>query len=84
MVDINLLEKSFVIFRLNSLNRNLRNELKLSKKIYFYDNGVRNALISNFQILEGRQDIGKLWENFIVMERMKYNQYTKNYLNNLL
>ena len=78
---INLLEKSFVIFRLNSLNRNLRNELKLSKKIYFYDNGVRNALISNFQILEGRQDIGKLWENFIVMERMKYNQYTKNYLN---
>jgi uncharacterized protein len=78
---IDLLEKCFIIFKLKSLNRNLRNELKLSKKIYFYDNGVRNALISNFQILEGRQDIGALFENYIISERQKYNHYHFNYVN---
>ena len=70
-----LLEQAFVIFRLNSFSRNLRNELKASKKIYFYDNGIRNALINNFTQIEARTDIGALWENFLVAERMKFNDY---------
>jgi uncharacterized protein len=78
---IQLLEKSFVVFRLHSFSRNLRNELKLSKKIYFYDNGIRNALISSFKLLEGRQDIGALWENYLVSERKKRNQYNRFYGN---
>jgi predicted AAA+ superfamily ATPase len=72
---INLLEQCFVVFRLNGLSRNLRNELKKSKKIYFYDNGIRNALLQNFSPLNLRQDIGALWENFFVSERQKYNLY---------
>jgi len=76
---IQLLEKTFVIFRLNSFSRNQRNELKASKKIYFYDNGIRNALISNFKMLEGRQDIGALWENYLVSERKKFNAYCNSY-----
>jgi len=78
---VQLLEKSFIVFRLHSFSRNLRNELKSSKKIYFYDNGIRNSLISSFQLLEGRQDIGALWENYLVSERMKSNQYTNFYGN---
>lgn len=69
---IDLLEKSFVIFRLGSFSRNLRNELKFSKKIYFYDLGIRNALINNFNDLSLRQDTGALWENFLISERQKY------------
>ena len=61
-----LLEQSYVIFRLNSFSRNLRNELKTSKKIYFYDNGIRNALIANFNQIEGRADRGALWDNFLI------------------
>ncbi len=80
---INLLEKTYVIFQLRSLNRNLRNELKKSRKIYFYDNGIRNSIISNFQPVKLRQDIGALWENFLISERQKYlnnNQvYTKTF-----
>jgi predicted AAA+ superfamily ATPase len=68
---IDLLEKSFVVFRIRSLSRNVRNELKRSQKIYFYDNGIRNALISNFSPPEMRTDIGALWENFLVSERTK-------------
>lgn len=68
---IDLLEKNFVIFRLDSYSRNLRNELKKSKKFYFYDLGIRNSLISNFSPLEYRHDKGALWENFCVVERMK-------------
>lgn len=77
-----VLEQSFVIFRLSSFSRNLRNELKNSKKIFFYDNGIRNALIANFAIAENREDIGKLWENFLVSERIKkiyYEELWKNY-----
>ena len=70
---IDLLEKSFVIFRLRSFSRNLRNELKKSTKIYFWDNGIRNAVINDFSVLNLRQDKGKLWENFIVSERIKSN-----------
>ena len=69
---IDLLEKNFVLFRLRSFSRNLRNELKKSRKIYFYDNGVRNAIINNFQSLDLRTDQGALWENFLVSERQKY------------
>ena len=78
---IALLEKAFVIFRLHSLSRNHRNELKKSKKIYFYDNGIRNALIANFNPLSLRQDTGALWENFMVSERMKYVHYNTIYCN---
>lgn len=70
-----LLEQTFVIFRLGSFSRNLRNELKSSRKIYFYDNGIRNALIANFSQIETRNDVGALWENFIISERMKKLSY---------
>ena len=72
---ISLLEKSFVVFRLNGLSRNIRNELKKSKKIYFYDNGLRNAVINQFNPLNLRNDKGQLWENFLVSERMKTLSY---------
>ena len=71
---IDLLEKTYIIFRLNGLNRNVRNEIKKGKKIYFYDNGIRNAIIGNFLPLTSRTDNGALWENFLVSERIKYNR----------
>lgn len=70
---IQLLEKSFVIFKLRPFSRNLRTELKKLRKIYFYDTGIRNALINNFNPLNLRQDTGALWENFAISERIKYN-----------
>jgi predicted AAA+ superfamily ATPase len=76
-----VLEQSYVIFRLSSFSRNLRNELKNSKKIYFYDNGVRNALIADFSLAETRQDIGKLWENYLVSERIKKLDYQNIWTN---
>ncbi|MFI3286089.1 MAG: ATP-binding protein [Rikenellaceae bacterium] len=76
-----LLEQTFVIFRLSSFSRNLRNELKSSKKIYFYDNGIRNALIANFAQAELRGDMGALWENFLISERMKNNHYSNRWCN---
>lgn len=76
---ISLLEKNFVVFRLESYSRNLRNEIKRGKKIYFYDNGVRNAVLSNFAPIELRNDIGILWENLMVSERMKRNSYLGSY-----
>ncbi len=78
---INLLEQTRIIFRLPSYNRNLRNELKFGRKIYFCDNGIRNALINNFSDIELRQDAGSLWENFMISELRKYNHYTHNYCN---
>jgi len=72
---IDLLEKAFVIFKVNSFNKNLRNELTKSKKIYFYDNGIRNAIIGNYNPFQNRNDIGALWENFMISERMKHNFY---------
>ena len=78
---INLLEQSFVLFKLSSFSRNLRNELKKSHKIYFYDNGVRNAIISNFNPLQLRNDTGALWENYLISERIKYCEYHKIYCN---
>ena len=76
---IDLLEKCFVVFRLPSYSRNLRNEIKKGKKIYFYDNGIRNALLSNFAQPEFRTDMGALWENFLVSERLKRNVYKGTY-----
>ncbi len=76
---IDLLEKSYVIFHLRSYSKNVRNELKKSTKIYFYDNGVRNALISNFKPLALRNDKGALWENYLISERMKRIQYSLGY-----
>lgn len=78
---VDLLEKCYIVFRLNGLSRNLRSELKKSKKIYFYDNGIRNALIQNFNSINLRQDMGALWENFFISERMKYNHYNGRYVN---
>lgn len=72
---IDILEKSFIIFRLGSFSRNLRNELKISRKIYFWDLGVRNAVIGNLAQIENRTDAGELWENFVIAERMKRNAY---------
>lgn len=76
---IDLLEKCFVVFRLNGFNRNLRTELKKSKKIYFYDNGIRNAILQNFAPLSMRQDTGALWENFVISERIKMNHYSGSF-----
>jgi len=78
---IELLEKTFVIFRLRSFSRNLRNELKKSRKIYFYDNGIRNALLNNFSPLSLRTDKGALFENYLVSERMKFLHYSGQYAN---
>lgn len=72
---IDYLEKSFIVFRLSGLNRNLRKEVGKKDKIYFYDLGVRNILIDNLKNLKDRSDVGALWENFLVIERMKRNAY---------
>lgn len=76
---IGLLEKCFVVFRLESFSQNIRNEIKKGKKVYFYDNGIRNAVISNFAPIEMRNDVGALWENLMVSERIKRNAYQKSY-----
>lgn len=76
---ISLLEQAFIIFRLPSFARNLRNELKFSKKIYFYDLGIRNALIGNFSPLDIRTDAGALWENYLISERIKVCHYAEFY-----
>ena len=76
---IDLLEKCYIVFRLGAFNRNLRTELKKSKKVYFYDNGIRNAVIQNFAPLSMRNDVGALWENFFISERIKANEYEGRY-----
>jgi predicted AAA+ superfamily ATPase len=78
---IDLLEKTYVIFRVGALSRNLRKELRLSRKIYFYDNGVRNALIAQFGAIELRPDRGALWENYLMAERRKYIEYNGMWVN---
>lgn len=74
---IQLLEQAFVVFRLGAFSRNLRKELSRSRKIYFFDNGIRNALINNFSDIDLREDRGKLWENFLISERIKYLNYSE-------
>lgn len=78
---VDILEKSFIIFRLGSFSRNLRNELKASRKIYFWDLGIRNAVIGNLAQIENRNDIGELWENYAISERMKQNAYRNSFAN---
>ena len=76
---IDILEKSYVVFRLGSFSRNLRNELKSSRKVYFWDMGIRNAIIGNFSHMESRTDAGALWENFVIAERMKRLSYQDSF-----
>lgn len=76
---ISLLEKSFVIFRLRSFSRNVRNEIKKGRKIYFYDNGIRNTIIENFNKINLRTDKGALFENYFISERKKYLHYNHIY-----
>ena len=76
-----MLEKAFIIFRLRSFSRNLRNEIKNNRKIYFWDNGIRNIIIANLNSFDIRQDKGALWENFLISERLKKNQYHKRIVN---
>ena len=78
---IDILEQCFIIFRLNSFSRNLRNEISKSIKIYFYDLGIRNVLIKNFNPLSIRNDAGFLWENFCIIERIKKNKYNNIFAN---
>jgi len=80
-IYIDLLEKAFVIFRLQPLSRNLRNEISTSRKFYFFDTGIRNILINNLNPIDFRNDLGALWENFIISERMKFIHYNSIYAN---
>ncbi len=72
---IDILEKAFVVYKLSAFSGKLRYEIKTNRKIYFYDNGIRNAVIGNYNPIQLRNDIGVLWENFLLSERLKFNQY---------
>ncbi|MBN1924544.1 MAG: DUF4143 domain-containing protein [Prolixibacteraceae bacterium] len=76
---LDLLEKSYIIFKLGSFSKNLRNELKKSRKYYFYDLDIRNAVFNNFVPLEQRTDIGAIWENFCIVEYLKTLEYSEEY-----
>jgi len=78
---IELLEKAFVIFRLRSFSRNLRKEIAKGQKIYFYDLGIRNALIRNFNPMQLRNETGGIWENFCIVERLKFNLVNRHFVN---
>src|SRR3989344_4416128 len=78
---LDILEQTFIIFRMPSFNRNLRKELGKRYKIFFYDLGLRNALINNFNPLKLRNDVGQMWENYIIAERMKYHSYLQTSVN---
>ncbi len=79
---LSLLENAFVIKRMGGFSRNLRNEITKSSRYYFFDNGVRNAIINNFNPVSNRNDMGMLWENFMVMERIKKQEYQRLFSNN--
>ena len=74
---LDLLTKIFIIIRVDGFSRNLRKEITKNSRYYFYDNGIRNALINNFNDLQTRNDVGQLWENYIVLERLKKRTYTQ-------
>ncbi len=76
---LDLLEKAFVIKKISAFSRNLRNEISKSAKYYFWDTGIRNAVINDFRPIELRNDLGALWENFVVMELMKKYEYQRRY-----
>lgn len=75
---IDILVNNYVVFKLSSFSKNLRNEIKRNQKIYFYDTGIRNAVINDFRPINSRQDKGVLWENFLINERLKRNSYHKH------
>ena len=75
---ISLLEMAFVVFTLPALSRNVRNEIKKGRKIYFYDNGILNAVTGNFMPLQNRNDVGALWENYLVSERIKWQYFQRS------
>lgn len=79
---LDLLTKNFVVFKLQGFSRNLRNEITKSSKWYFYDIGIRNTLIANFNTIKLRNDVGELWENYVIAERIKYQQYKGILVNN--
>ena len=79
---IDLLEKAFIIKKIGGFSRNLRKEIVKTSRYYFYDNGIRNSIINNFNPIEHRNDIGMLWENFMVMERLKKQEYEGMHSNN--
>lgn len=79
---LDLLEKTFVIYKLSGFSRNLRKEISKSSRFYFYDNGIRNVLINNFNMLNLRDDIGQLWENYVITERIKKQEYGELQSNN--
>lgn len=78
---LDILEKNYIIFRLESFSGNLRNEIKKSRKYYFYDNGIMNAVTGNLNLIQNRNDTGALWENFCISERKKYNEYHQRLVN---
>jgi len=79
---LNLFEQSFILYNLRGYNRNLRKEVTKKSKYYFWDNGIRNAVIKNFNNLDTRDDVGALWENYLVAERLKKQEYRRIYANN--
>ena len=79
---LDMLSKVFVVYRISGFNKNLRKEIVKNNRWYFYDNGVRNALIQNFNKLELRADVGDLWENYLAAERIKYQNYTQLHCTN--
>ncbi len=79
---LDLLEKVFVIKKINGFSRNLRKEVTKNSRYYFYDNGIRNAIINNFNEIENRNDLGDLWENYLFIERLKKQEYKRIYSNN--
>jgi predicted AAA+ superfamily ATPase len=78
---LDLFEKNYILYNLRGFSRNLRSEVTKTSKYYFYDNGIRNAVIGDFNHIEGRGDLGALWENFIIMERLKYRSYSQKIAN---
>ena len=79
---LDMLSKVFVVYRIGGFSKNLRKEIVKSSRWYFYDNGVRNALIQNFNRLNLRADVGELWENYLAAERLKFQSYTQMHCNN--
>lgn len=79
---LDLLEKTFIIKRVGGFSRNLRSEITKTARYYFYDNGIRNAIINNFNLIDQRNDIGMLWENFLFIERIKKQEYKRLFSNN--
>jgi predicted AAA+ superfamily ATPase len=79
---LDLLSKVFILYKVEGFSRNLRKEITKNAKWYFFDNGIRNAIIANFNNTELRNDTGQLWENYIISERLKYQQYKRKQANN--